>query len=96
MLPTTFSTEDRNEFEGISRACSDGLDPDLDLEQIGIANQTTMLKSETEQIGKLFERTMMRKYGPQLNQHFQSFNTICDATQERQDAMFQLVDENWT
>jgi 4-hydroxy-3-methylbut-2-enyl diphosphate reductase len=53
-----------------------------------------MLKSETEQIGKLFERTMMRKYGPaQLDQHFQSFNTICDATQERQDAMFQLVDE---
>jgi len=39
---------------------------------------------------------MMRKYGPaQLNQHFQSFNTICDATQERQDAMFQLVDESW-
>ena len=53
-----------------------------------------MLKSETEQIGKLFERTMMRKYGPaELNQHFQSFNTICDATQERQDAMFHLVDE---
>jgi 4-hydroxy-3-methylbut-2-enyl diphosphate reductase len=77
-----------------SRACSAGFNPEKDLEQIGIANQTTMLKSETEQIGKLFERTMMRKYGPsQLNQHFQSFNTICDATQERQDAMFQLVDE---
>jgi 4-hydroxy-3-methylbut-2-en-1-yl diphosphate reductase len=76
-------------------AYSEGFDPDKDLQQLGIANQTTMLKSETEQIGKLFERTMLKKYGPtELDKHFMSFNTICDATQERQDAMFDLVKEN--
>ncbi|MEG4805424.1 4-hydroxy-3-methylbut-2-enyl diphosphate reductase [Microcoleus sp. ARI1-B5] len=86
---------DRNEFLAkFSKAYSAGFDPDRDLVSVGIANQTTMLKTETENIGKLFEKTMMRKFGPSnLNEHFQSFNTICDATQERQDAMLGLVEE---
>merc|ERR1711920_1210898 len=78
----------KGEFmEKFKKAMSAGFDPDTDLVRVGVANQTTMLKGETEAVGKMFEKAMMQKYGVEnLKQHYMVLDTICDATQERQDA----------
>jgi 4-hydroxy-3-methylbut-2-enyl diphosphate reductase len=75
---------------------SEGFNPDVDLDCVSVANQTTMLKGDTELIGRLFERVMIRKHGPHaVNEHFLAFNTICDATQERQDAMYKMLNASY-
>ncbi|KAL1801857.1 hypothetical protein ACET3Z_030504 [Daucus carota] len=80
-------------LEKFRNKVSEDFDPDNHLVKVGIANQTTTLKGETEEIGKLVERTMMQKHGVEnINNHFMSFNTICDATQERQDALHELLE----
>lgn len=80
-------------LEYFKYAVSEGFDPDTMLQKVGLANQTTMYKKETRAIGQLLQKTMMQKYGPiEANDHYMEFDTICDATQERQDAVHELVE----
>lgn len=79
-------------MEHFKNAVSEGFDPDTMLNNLGLANQTTMYKTETRAIGQLLQRTMMEKFGPiEPQKHYMEFDTICDATQERQDAVHELV-----
>ena len=75
-------------------ACSEGFDPDADLVRVGLANQTTMLSSESLQVAEEIRLAMIDRYGEQeLSEHFRSFDTICSATQDRQDAVIRLLQE---
>ena len=75
-------------------AVSPGFLPSRDLQRIGCANQTTMLMSESLKIGEMFRDAMRDRYGEaELAQRFRAFDTICSATQERQDAVVALLDE---
>ncbi|MBM3750991.1 MAG: 4-hydroxy-3-methylbut-2-enyl diphosphate reductase [Acidimicrobiia bacterium] len=76
------------------KAVSAGFDPDLHLQRIGCANQTTMLMSESLDIGEMFGRAMAQRYGTDaLPSVFRAFDTICSATQDRQDAVISLLNE---
>jgi 4-hydroxy-3-methylbut-2-enyl diphosphate reductase len=75
-------------------ATSPGFDPALHLGRIGCANQTTMLMSESLKIGEMLRHAMRDRYGDaDLPHRFRAFDTICSATQERQDAVLALLDE---
>jgi 4-hydroxy-3-methylbut-2-en-1-yl diphosphate reductase len=87
---------DRTAFlERFREKMSAGFDPDLHLARIGVANQTTMLAGESLEIAAEVGRSMERRFGGEpgfdLADHFRSFDTICSATQERQDAVQALV-----
>ena len=78
-----------------ARRLSPGFDPDRDLQRIGLANQTTMLSSESLEIGELFRAAMRDRYGEgELATRFRAFDTICSATQERQDAVMSCSSRN--
>lgn len=78
-----------------SSAASSGFSPERDLIRVGLANQTTMLMSESVEIGEMIKHAMLDRYGEStLTEHYRAFETICSATQDRQDAVQALLDEH--
>ena len=74
-------------------AHSPGFDPDIHLKTIGVANQTTMLRGETEEVQRRIRQAIVDRDGPEgATKNFRFFDTICGATQERQDALRELLD----
>jgi 4-hydroxy-3-methylbut-2-enyl diphosphate reductase len=76
-------------LERFKGCCEEGFDPDVHLQKIGVANQTTMLKSETLEIQSRLAKAISDRDGAAEN--FSVFDTICGATQERQDALFEML-----
>jgi 4-hydroxy-3-methylbut-2-enyl diphosphate reductase len=81
-------------IEHFKAKATEGFDPDLDLQRIGVANQTTMLASDSLAIGARIQEAMIEGSGKAYAEtNFRSFGTICSATQERQDAIKALMGE---
>jgi len=75
-------------------AVSPGFDAERDLQRIGLANQTTMLMSESLAMGEKLKEAMVDRWGREtIDYHYQAFDTICSATQDRQDAVVALLRE---
>ncbi len=83
----------REEFlQRFAGSMSEGFDPDIHLKRVGVANQTTMLKSETEELQRRVQKAISDRDGSEVAQkNFQVFDTICGATQERQDSLFDML-----
>jgi 4-hydroxy-3-methylbut-2-en-1-yl diphosphate reductase len=80
-------------LEKFRGAYSPGFDPDIHLRTIGVANQTTMLRGETEEVQRRIQKAIADRDGAELaTKNFRFFDTICGATQERQDALRELLD----
>jgi 4-hydroxy-3-methylbut-2-enyl diphosphate reductase len=78
--------------ERFPEAMSPGLEPERDLERIGLANQTTMLMSESLEIQEMLRAAMLGRWGVEgLEERFRAFDTICSATQDRQDAVLKML-----
>lgn len=83
---------DRDEFmRHFGNSVSQGFDPDCHLADIGMANQTTMLKDETAAIQRMLRAAVEVRDGS--GERFHAFDTICSATQDRQNALCELLED---
>src|SRR5262249_655892 len=73
-------------------AYSPGFDPDVHLQTIGVANQTTMLRGETEEVQRRIRKAIVDRDGAEMaGENFRFFDTICGGARERQDALRELL-----
>ena len=80
-------------MDRLGHACSPGFDPERDLRRVGLANQTTMLMTESLEVGEMVRQAMIDRHGEaDLDAHYRAFDTICSATQDRQDAIIEMLD----
>ncbi len=85
---------DKTQFlERFRGAHSPGFDPELHLSRVGVANQTTMMRGETEEVQRRIEAAIRDRDALKVNvaSNFRFFDTICGATQERQDALGDML-----
>jgi 4-hydroxy-3-methylbut-2-en-1-yl diphosphate reductase len=76
-------------------ASSPAFEPERDLQRVGVANQTTMLSGESLAIAAELRRAMVARYGEaDAGRRFRTFDTICSATQDRQDAVLKLLEDS--
>ena len=80
-------------FEVFQENCSDGFDPEIHFNKVGVVNQTTMLASETQEIADFMKQTMTKKYGQNnIKLHFaDTRDTLCYATNDNQSATLELL-----
>lgn len=87
---------DRQEFLGkFKGAMSEGFNPDVHLKRVGVANQTTMMRGETEEVQRRIYEAIRQRDGDEekAKENYRFFDTICGATQERQNALEMMLKE---
>lgn len=89
--------ESGGDAQALAAQFHDAVSPDFDFERdlsrVGLANQTTMLSGESLAIAEEFRKSLVRRYGDaSIEEHFRTFDTICSATQDRQDAVVALLE----